>query len=585
MIQMPLSDVVTDDDQTDDESGNENHSDQISTKCLSSSLAIWTKPRSGNQGHVYFKKPTKKRKRKKKRKEKSAKKTKIDRARERARKFPNNIEKLKKFFGTTSEGKLIEQESFKYFWDKTHQDEDEFDADDMDDEVNKYVEEWLQTFLDWQTIPYNHKQVCTFFDCIVTDQKFIRSITLQFKGKKGEEYDNYIQWSPFSQFQRRIIEFWNEILHKKGRLVSYSFQSEGETIVEGEIRIMNDDYDAFVRDINTIELMEQKIGKSKVTEILEQNEIKFESYAGYVKKMRAFQCMLQVGDNVKIAKYDDILLSNKFRTKFKTKLRKIVGVNSLQMESKENENTVYNDKKHGYNIEEYIKEMDERQNYKETRWIVKKIDGDNVTIESNGEFEKTVVDMHFLRPFDLNTLNKILNRDKIEMAMKRLLHENDQEGARMIWKHVTDKTPLEIEKEEKLSYNNPNIKKEKGGDACIYCRYCGARDLGKNREFNQVFRKIEYGQKKVWFCNTHGVQLMNYFNHRTEIKPKPLQCFADDCQQEVVSPEENTEFEFIAKKKKEKIIQHIEGVFLKINKLQQIDTNLVVELFEKYKKK
>ena len=92
--------------------------------------------------------------------------------------------------------------------------------------------------------------------------------------------------------------------------------------------------------------------------------------------MRAFQCMLQVGDNVKIAKYDDILLSNKFRTKFKTKLRKIVGVNSLQMESKENENTVYNDKKHGYNIEEYIKEMDERQNYKETRWIVKKIDGD-----------------------------------------------------------------------------------------------------------------------------------------------------------------------------------------------------------------
>ena len=578
-LQRPLSDL-TDDDQTDDENCNEKNSDQNS--CVPLSSLFWTQPRRENDTQVsVVKKAKKKRKRKNKKKIKPAKKTKIDRARERARKFPNNIEKLKKFFGTTSEGKLIEQESFKYFWDKKYLNEDEFDADDMDNEVKEEVEKWLQTFLDWRNIPYNHKQVCTFFDCIVTDEKF-RSITLQFEGKEGEEYDNYIQWSPFSPFQRRMIKFWNKILHKKGRLVSYSFQSEGETIVEGEIRIMNDDYDAFVRDINTIELMEQKIGKSKVTNIVEQNVINFESYAGYVKKMRAFQCMLQVGDNVKIAKYDDISLSNKFRTQFVTKLKKVVGVNSLQ-ESKGNENTVYKSHEHGgYNIEEYIKEMDERQNNKETRWIVKKIDGDDVTIESNGESD--TVHINYLRPFDLDTLQEILNRDKIELTMKRLLQKKDKGGARMIWKHVTDKTPLEIEKEENISYEDPNIKKEKSGGASIYCRYCGARDL-KNREFNQVFRKIEYGQKKVWFCNTHGVQLMNYFNHRTETKPKPLQCFSDNCCIPC-APEQNTEFAFIGKKKREKINHHVEKIFLGLKKNEKtnfvLDFELVSNLITKY---
>lgn len=573
---MSLERLLTDDDQTDDENCNEKDPDQI-FDTSSSSPFFWTLPRANNT-QVFGvkkakKKSKKKRKRKKQIKEKAAKKTKIDRA----RRFPNNIEKLKNFFGTTAEGKLIEQNSFHFFWDKKHNEED-FDEDDID-EITEEVEKWLQTFLDWQTIQYNHKQVCTFFDCIVTDEKF-RMITLQFQHKEGEGYDNFVQWGPFSPFQRRIISFWNEIRLKKGQVVSYSFQSEDEMILKGELRVMNEDYDAFVRDINTIELMELKIGKRKVTEFMEQNEIKFEAYTGYVKKMRAFQCMLQVGDNVKMAKYDSISLSNKFRTRFTTKLGKITGVNSLQMESKVNENTVYNSHEYsGYDIEELITEMDEREKEIETKlWIVKKIDGDDVTIESNGELK--TVEMHFLRPFDLDTMQNILKRDKIELTMQRFFKEQDKEGAIRIWKHVTDRTPLKIEKEENISYEDPNIKKEKSGTS-IFCRYCGARHM-KHRKFNQVFRKIEYGQKKVWFCNTHGVQLMNYFNHRTEVKPKPLQCFSANCCIPL-APEQNTEFAFIAKKKREKINRHIEKIFLQLETEKFVlDSNLVNNLFNKY---
>ena len=165
--------------------------------------------------------------------------------------------------------------------------------------------------------------------------------------------------------------------------------------------------------------------------------------------------------------------------------------------------------------------------------------------------------MQILRPPDRNTLESILNRNKTELTLKRLFQNHDKDSALMIWKHVTDRTPLKIEKEENISYEDSNLKKEKGGTP-VFCRYCGARDLtNRKKKYNQTFRKIEYGAKKVWFCNTHGVQLIKY-KKETGLKSslESLACFSDNCSVPL-APEKNTEFEFIAKKKKETINSHI----------------------------